>query len=315
MPKKAKNEDDFDYEIEDGAEDESNQLIVESDGTELTEEDDNKEKVKLTTKPEVIVDEDENVIEDDIEQYGEKVNKRIAKMTAKLRESERREQAALDFAKGAKVKLDQVEARSKTVDGSYLTEFENRLSAEKGNLTSDLHSAIERGDVTKQAEIQGLLAKHAVDGERLAVAKKRNEMVQDPAQIQTPAQVQPATPIPASPKAQKWASENAWFGADEPMTLTAFSIHKRLIETGVDAESDDYYNAINAEMRSGFPHKFGELTPQTPKKLGSIVATSSRGTGVSSKKKVTLTKSQVAIANKLGVPLDQYAREVSRLNS
>ncbi len=319
MPEENK-EDKVDYTVDEegGPVD----LTVEPEGTEIggsiSSSEEKKPEEESAEKP------DANASDpDDLEEYGDKVRKRISKMTAKLRESERREKAALDYAQGVQTQFVDLQKKAQSVDNNYVTEFENRLTAQEGNLKADLHKAIESGDVSKQAEVQQALAKHAVETEKLNYAKTQvvtpeQQQVQQQTQQQQEipvAPVAPAVPAPPSERASKWADENKWFGSDEPMTLTAFSIHKRLVESGVDPESDQYYNSLNTQIKTAFPHKFTQNTQGSVRNMGSPVATSSRVTSVSGKKSVKLSKSEVAIAHKLGVPLDQYAREVARLNS
>jgi len=256
----------------------------------------------------------------ELEQYSEGVQKRISKLTAKMREAERREKAALDFAQATKQELDDVRKKTSTLDNSYVAEFENRVTAEKELWKSTLKEAIDRGDIDAQVEAQGKLGELGVHTERLAQVKThREQQAQQPQQPQqlTPYQQQQAqrTPPPPDPKASEWASKNEWFGTDEPMTLTAFSIHKTLVDTeGYDPQSDEYYNEVDRRMRTEFPHKFGN-TPARSRNSGPAVASANRGSTRSKQQKIKLTKSEVAIADKLGVSYEQYARQKQRLQT
>ena len=173
------------------------------------------------------------------------------------------------------------------------------------------------GDVDKQVEAQALLSRLAVEEDRAASHKAQRERLAeemkargvDPQQPQMPQQPQyprqPAPPPPPDPKAEKWAENNTWFGEDEPMTLTSFSIHRKLIEEGFDTASDSYYNEIDKRMKDTFPHKFNQQVSPTQ-----AVASASRGGPIRRKGTVRLTPSQVAISKKLGVPLSEYAKYV-----
>ena len=184
---------------------------------------------------EVVDEQPEQKSTDELEQYSEGVQKRINKLTAKMRESERREKAALEFAQATKKELDDLRQNANTLDSSYVSEFENRVTAEKELWKATLKEAIDRGDIDAQVEAQGKLGELGVHSERLAQVKtQREQQTQQPQQPQqpTPYQQQQAasTPPPPDPKANAWASRNDWFGTDEPMTLTAFSIHKKLVD-------------------------------------------------------------------------------------
>ena len=262
----------------------------------------------------------ENPVEEkdssELEQYSEGVQKRISKLTAKMREAERREKAALTFAQATKQELEDVRKRTNNLDNSYVAEFENRVTAEKELWKSTLKEAIDRGDIDSQVEAQGKLGELGVHTERLAQVKTRKEQqAQQPVQ-QAPQYQQPQqAPPPPDPKASSWASNNEWFGKDEPMTLTAFSIHKSLVDTeGYDPQSDEYYSEVDKRMRREFPHKFGE-NRSNQRNSGPAVASANRGSTRTNKQKIKLTKSEVAIADKLGVSYEQYARQKQRLQT
>jgi hypothetical protein len=291
------------------------------------EESENEENVEVDLSEkqeqsdvEVVDDAPEEKDSSELEQYSEGVQKRISKLTAKMREAERREKAALTFAQATKQELDDVRRKTSTLDNSYVAEFENRVTAEKELWKSTLKEAIDRGDIDAQVEAQGKLGELGVHTERLAQVKtQREQQAQQPQQPQqlTPYQQQQAqrTPPPPDPKASDWASKNEWFGTDEPMTLTAFSIHKTLVDTeGYDPQSDEYYNEVDRRMRTEFPHKFGNA-PARSRNSGPAVASANRGSTRSKQQKIKLTKSEVAIADKLGVSYEQYARQKQRLQT
>jgi len=222
------------------------------------EESENEENVEVDLSEkqeqsdvEVVDDAPEEKDSSELEQYSEGVQKRISKLTAKMREAERREKAALTFAQATKQELDDVRRKTSTLDNSYVAEFENRVTAEKELWKSTLKEAIDRGDIDAQVEAQGKLGELGVHTERLAQVKtQRERQAQQPQQPQqlTPYQQQQLakTPPPPDPKASDWASKNEWFGTDEPMTLTAFSIHKTLVDTeGYDPQSEEYKNEVD----------------------------------------------------------------------
>ena len=288
---------------------------------EFNEPEDDDVEVDLSEKAEQQeVEVVENPVEEkdssELEQYSEGVQKRISKLTAKMREAERREKAALTFAQATKQELEDVRKRTNNLDNSYVAEFENRVTAEKELWKSTLKEAIDLGDIDSQVEAQGKLGELGVHTERLAQVKTRKEQqAQQPVQ-QAPQYQQPQqAPLPPDPKASSWASNNEWFGKDEPMTLTAFSIHKSLVDTeGYDPQSDEYYSEVDKRMRREFPHKFGE-NRSNQRNSGPAVASANRGSTRTNKQKIKLTKSEVAIADKLGVSYEQYARQKQRLQT
>ena len=259
----------------------------------------------------------ETASSDEMDDYGQKVQSRIDKLTKRLRESERREQAAIQFAQGVQSESQQIRQRANALDSGYVAEFGDRVNAQMTEAKNELKTAMDLGDIDKQVEIQAKLSRLAIEQERAASHKAQRERLAeemkargvDPNQPQMPQQQvprQPAPPPPPDPKAQSWAEKNEWFGADEPMTLTSFSIHRKLMEEGFDPSSDMYYNEVDKRMRETFPHKFEKQVSPTQS-----VASANRGGTVARRKgSVRLTPSQVAIAKKLGVPLSEYAKYV-----
>jgi len=258
---------------------------------------------------------------DDLSQYTESVKKRIDKLTYKIREAERREQAALEFAKGLQKKYSETEARYLDVDTNYIKEFDARVDAQREQVKAKLKSAIEAQDATQIMEANDELTKLSVEKEKArivmserAAAKKAFEDEQKTQKTQ-PVVPQRQTTTP-SPKAKVWAEKNEWFGNDKYMTNSAFMLHEDLVSQGFDAESDEYYNEVDKRMKDLYPHKFVTKSQETevadePKKPVQTVA--SAGRKQQGRRTVTLTKSQVAIAKKLGVPLEEYAKYVKEV--
>jgi hypothetical protein len=256
--------------------------------------------------------------DNELEQYSEGVQKRISKLTAKMREAERREQAALEYAQSVQKQLNDAAQRTSSLDSSFVNEFESRITYQEQALRNQMREAIDRGDIDAQVEAQKNLAKLAHETERLAYVKQQRERAASqpaPEQEQPRQQAQPqAAP---DPKASAWAERNEWFGQDEPMTLTAFSIHKQLIEgEGFDPTADDYYDELDRRLRREFPHKFGEqAAPARNGRSGPAVAGANRGKSTNGQKSVKLTQSQVAIARKLGITNEQYAKQLLRMQN
>ena len=267
--------------------------------------------IKQETKAKVVEDEkpqqeEKKETEDNLQEVSQNVQKRIDQLTRKMREAERREKAAVDYAKGLQKKYDTADKKLSSVDDSYFKEFEARVDAQREQVKTALKSAIENNDTDKIMEANDKLTQLAVEKEKAKIhsaqkEEKKKQVEETPKQeTQAPAET-PAQP--ASPKAQEWAKENEWFGSDRVMTSAAFGIHQDLVAQGFDSESDEYYNEINKLMRDYFPNKFA-----SEKKPVQTVA--SAGRKQEGRRTVKLTRSQVAIAKKLGVPLEEYAKFV-----
>tara|TARA_B000000557_G_scaffold115444_1_gene93534 strand:- start:4671 stop:5669 length:999 start_codon:yes stop_codon:yes gene_type:complete len=256
----------------------------------------------------------EQKVEDDkgdLEDYSEKVQKRIKKLTFQIREAERREKAAMDYAKGLKDRFDNVNQKFEETDTNYLKQYDARIDSERDKAKASLKAALDENDTDKIMEANDQLTKLAVEKEKVSMSLSEKEAKKKEAESQpeAPQEAQPQAPI--SPRAQKWAEENDWFGTDRVLTGAAMSIHEDLIQQGIDGESDEYYNQINKRMKEYFPQKFAESsTEEQPQKAAPVqnVASVSRRSG--GRKSVKLTKSQVVIAKKLGVPLEEYAKYV-----
>ena len=312
--------------IETQAEADEKMVDLPSTGASIDVEIDDKETIINKEEPEavetVVKTEEkptETASEGEMEDYGKKVQSRIDKLTKKLREAERREQAAVEFAQGVQTKQTELEKRARQLDTGYVNEFATRVESQTTEAKKQLKDAMDLGDIDAQVEAQQKLARLAVDSDRAKRSIDQRERLKkemeargvDPNQPQMPRQIQQpppqaARPAPPDPKAEAWAEKNDWFGSDEPMTLTSFSIHRKLMEEGFDTASDDYYKEIDIRMRDTFPHKFEQQVSPTQ-----TVASANRSAPVARRKgTVRLTPSQVAIAKKLGVPLSEYAKYV-----
>ena len=305
--------------IQTQAEAEEKMVDLPMEGNSVDVEIKDKEKtVETSPQPEVVETEVvKTATEGEMDDYGKKVQSRIDKLTKRVRESERREQAAVQYAQGVQAEAETLKQKARTLDAGYVGEFASRVEAETVDAKQALKVAIETGDAEAQANAQQRLARLAIEGERVKSTQAQRERLKkemeargvDPNQPQMPRQPQPQQappPPPPDPKAEDWAEKNEWFGQDEPMTLTSFSIHRKLMEEGFDPASDMYYNEIDKRMKETFPHKFEQVS--TPNQT---VASVNRGGQVGARKgTVRLTPSQVAIAKKLGVPLSEYAKYV-----
>ena len=273
---------------------------------ELNEE----QKEQKVTEPEIQVEEapKQEGKEEELEEYSQSVKRRIDKLTRKMREAERREQAAIDYAKKVQEENKNLSVMSQVTSKERVASDEQSLQSTEQLLKTAYTQAVTEGDVEKQMEAQQRIAQLAIEKERLSLRKKKVEqqelqkekLVEEPWNNQPQAQPQ-ARP---DPKAQDWAEENKWFGADKAMTYTAMSFHDELINEGFDASSEEYYTEIDRRIRKEFPHKFEDQS-KPKQKVASATRTTATG-----RRTVKLTPSQVAIAKKLGVPLEEYAKHV-----
>ena len=250
-----------------------------------------------------------------LEDYSKGVQSRIAKLTRKMREAERREQAALEYAKAVEAKRAQTESKFTQVNNDYVKQYETRVTSGMDSAQKELSQAIESGDAVAQVEAQKKVAALSIDSARLNVLKESKEK-----QVETPkANLSDGSRLPQQtpqqlpdpdPQAEAWASKNSWFGQDRAMTFTAFEIHKDLTEReGYDPKSNEYYVEVDKRIRLDFPHKFGTTDNTTSQRPTQNVASAHRVSN-SGRKTVRLTSSQVAIAKKLGVPLEDYAKQL-----
>ena len=253
--------------------------------------------------------------DEDLEDYSKGVQARIAKLTRKMREAERREKAALDYAKAVEEKRRVLEERFEKTDSEYVKKFETSIKTALDSAQKELAAAIESGDATAQVEANKRIAQLAFENAKLEEAKQGREVKQKQVEMPVqPAQVnqvydQPEASNP-DPRAEAWATKNPWFGTDKAMTYTAFEIHKDLTEKeGYDPNSDEYYAEVDKRIRVDFPHKFGNTNNKQSTTPVQTVASASRSVKPG-RKTVKLTSSQVAIAKKLGVPLEEYAKQL-----
>lgn len=278
----------------------------------LQESNENIEVVEDATEPQAS---EETGDDEKLNGYSKKVRDRIERMTWKVREAERREQAAIDYAQGLQKENKNLQERTKTVDDSYIKEYDARVASEEESLKRKLAEAIASGDVDSQVTVNKDLARLAVEAGELNKAKVTREQQIKQAEVKPEQAQAPQAPKPVHPKAQAWAEKNTWFGSDDPMTLTAFSIHNDLIKQYGEqyALTDEYYTLIDQKIRDAFPHKFDENIPKTTSVSTPVAGVSRTGSG-KNPKRVTLTKSEVAIAKKLGVSLEAYAKQKQKQN-
>jgi len=259
--------------------------------------------------------ESDNDSESEVEEYSSSVQKRIDRLTKKMRQAERDKEEAIRFAQQQKQESEQTKQKLKQLDSGYMEEYGGRLSAEQQQAEDALRRAVDSGDTDATIEAQRKMTQLAVAQERYNSAKSQQEQYvqqqeQQQQQQQQPQQQQPQQPPQQAPdpKAERWAEKNKWFGQDEAMTFAAFGLHKKMVEEeGFDPLSDEYYSELNTRIQTSFPHKFNG----TSKKTAQTVAGVSRNNGTGrTNRKVRLTPSQVTIAKRLGVPLEEYAKYV-----
>ena len=261
------------------------------------------EDKKVETKPDNLKDKQSNY------------QKRINELVFQSKEAERREKAALNYAKGLKKKYQNVETKLSETDNNYLKEIQARVSSEQDKLKTSLKEAMESQDAEKVAEINSQMTKLAVENEKVNLTLQEREAQKKQAEENKDSskeeQIQGEQPVQVSQKAQEWATKNEWFGTDRVMTGAAMAIHEDLMGQGIETESDEYYNNINKRMKEYFPQKFAQDStakePSTKQPVQNVAGVSRRQGG---RKSVKLTKSQVVIAKKLGVPLEEYAKFV-----
>ena len=251
---------------------------------------------------------------DELKEYSDGVQKRIAKLTRKMREAERQKEEAVAYAQSIKNKNDEMEGRISKMDTSYVSEFESRVKTGLAAAKLALKNAIESQDVEAQIAAQQQLAALTMDEARVNSLKVANENKSQPQQREVNITPQQRAPQQQSdPRAEDWASRNSWFGNDSAMTYTAFDIHKTLVEKeGFDPQSNDYYAEVDKRIRLEFPHKFDKVgdTSTERAKPAQNVASAKRSASTGRRKTVKLTPSQVAIAKRLGVPLEDYAKQL-----
>ena len=277
------------------------------------------EESKTDQEPQANVEETETVKEikkeqkkddEQLEEYSKGVQSRISKLTRKLREAERQRAAATEYARAADESRKTLERRFERTDSDYMKKFESSVKEGMDSAQKELARAIESGDAKAQVDANNRIATLAFDNARLEQSKEtREEAPATLADVQTPRQ--PTSQVPASdPQADAWASRNTWFGQNRAMTFTAFEIHKDLVDKeGFDPKSDEYYAEVDKRIRVDFPHKFDKSDNKYTTEPVQTVASAKRSVKPG-RKTVRLTSSQVAIAKKLGVPLEDYAKQL-----
>jgi hypothetical protein len=250
---------------------------------------------------------------DELEEYSKGVQSRIAKLTRKMREAERQREEAVQYAQSVTQQKNQAEKRLSKLDKSYVSEFENRVGTSLAAAKLALKNAIESQNVEAQIAAQEQLANLSVENARLNAMKSVEPETPREKEVNvTPQQQQPTQQ--SDPRAEQWASKNGWFGNDTAMTYTAFDIHKKLVEEeGYDPKSDEYYEEVDSRIRLEFPHKFDKIEQNTTRRArpAQAVASANRSASTGRKKTVKLSPSQVAIAKRLGVPLEDYAKQLN----
>jgi hypothetical protein len=296
------------YEPDDGTvnlnfEEEAAEVTIEEPEVELTEG----QSAEVDLSPETSEE-----VPSEQEEYGSSVQKRIDRLTKKMREAERQREEAIRYAQNVAKEAETTKQKLEQLDKGYMEEYGGRISVEQQQAEEALKRAVEMGDTEATVEAQKKMTQIAVAQERYNMAKAQQEQYekQQQPQQQQPQQVQ-QQPVEQKPdaKAEKWAQKNVWFGQDEAMTFAAFGLHKKMVEEeGFDPQSDEYYSELDLRIQNTFPQKFNTAPS---KKTAQTVAGVSRNTGNGrNNKKVRLTPSQVTIAKRLGVPLEEYAKYV-----
>ena len=249
--------------------------------------------------------------EEELEQYSEGVQKRISKLTKKWREAERQKEAALNYARGGQVELSKLKNRLTTLEPNYVSAMEDKVTAGLEAAKAKLAAAREANDINAEVDAQKMIAQIGVEEARVTTLKAQAEATKERMKLSkgTPSLDQSLQTPPADPKAEAWAEKNPWFGQDSAMTYTAFDLHKKLTEQeGFDPNSEEYYTEVDKRIRIDFPHKFDRTEPKESTKVTQTVASATRSVRPG-RNTVRLTSSEVAIAKKLGVPLEEYAKQ------
>ena len=249
-----------------------------------------------------------------IEEYSESVKKRIAKLTKRMREAERQKEEALRYADSVKQERDQFKTTADSLDKNYVAEMEGRITSSIAAAQEKLRAARQAEDPKAETEALAAISQLGYEQGKLAELKTQHQMQETAAKekpVEQPVQ-QPKqqAQTPPDPRAEEWAEKNEWFGKDSAMTYTAFDLHRKLTEEeGIDPRSEEYYTEIDKRIRLEFPHKFDTSKDKPVSKPTQTVASATRSTKTN-RKQVRLTSSQVAIARKLGVPLEEYAKQL-----
>jgi hypothetical protein len=279
--------------------------------------DGNQEPGQLEVEPPQPTQKEAQTHSDELGSVNEAVQKRIAKLTAKMREAERREQAAFEYAKGMQSQAQELQQKLVHTDYSRLNEAKSRLDTQQLQLRQIIKKAREEGDIDTETEASQRLSEMTMEQRQVSGWLQQQEHA-----VRNPAPVQEYQPAPQQrqaapdPRAEDWAAKNTWFGQDRMLTYAAWGIHQELIEKeGVDPTSDEYYTELDQRLRDEFPKKFaGEQSPSSQtrqQRSAPAVAPATRSSGINSARRtVRLSPSQVAMAKKLGVPLEEYAKYV-----
>ena len=301
--------------IEETKENENNETINndnKSDGT-LSKSDEQLDIRVGEDDKEPVAEKKEETKKEELEQYSDGVQKRIAKLTKKWREAERQREAALEYAKGVQDEHSKLKTKVSNLEPSYVNAMEGRVVSGLQAAQAKLVAAREAGDIKSEVEAQKEIGKLGVEESRVAGMRQRvaAEMKQVQQPVRTLEESIAPTQAAPDPRAEEWADKNTWFGQDSAMTYTAFDLHEKLTkEEGFDPASDEYYAEVDKRMRLDFPHKFGKTETRESTKPTQTVASATRSVN-NSRKTVRLTPSQVTIAKKLGVPLELYAKQLN----
>ena len=290
-------------EIEEGQE-----IVIEEEKV-----DDDKQEVVADSKAPAEEEKQDDSDADDLSEYSESVKKRISKLTSKFREEERQRNEAIKFAESVKKQNEELKAKLNKLDTTYVGEFDTRVQSQSIAAKEAYRKAVEENDVDAMYEAQQNISRIAMEEAKLNQIKKDREEEAEriKANGATPAQPAPQTPPKPDPKAEEWAKKNTWFGQDQPMTYAAFGLHKQLIEEeGFDATSDEYYTELDNRIRSEFPHKFQEAQKRSNSPRVASAGTTASKSSTKGRRTVKLTPSQIAIAKRLNVPLEEYAKYV-----
>ena len=294
--------------------------VAEKEELEIIEQEDDSQEVaeRQEEKAEVEAEAEQgapkNDNEDELAQYSESVQRRIRTLTGKYREEERQRQAAIEYAEAVKKQNEELKAKLDNLDKSYQGEFGSRVESQIESAKQAYQKAYDDGDAEAMFEAQKNLSKLALDQARLEESRSKREAATEAvaAQPQQPQQPQrQQQQVAPDPKAEAWATKNEWFGQDQTMTYAAFGLHRQLIEDeGFDPSSDEYYNELDRRIRTEFPHKFKEKVRDTGPRVASAESTASKSSSPKKRRTVKLTPSQIAIAKRLNVPLEEYAKYV-----
>jgi Txe/YoeB family toxin of Txe-Axe toxin-antitoxin module len=296
------------------------QETMPNDTVEVTVDETNKAIQTSEQEPSVEVtetpseEESKPKVEDETVEYSASVKKRIDKLTKRLREAERREESALQYAQGVQKEANDIKSKYETLDKNYIDEFGSRVNNQLDLAKNKLKNAIATRNVDQQIEANEEIARLTIDAERLKYSKQIQEQKKPEENVQNQVQTQVNQQVPkpkADPKAVEWAEKNDWFGEDPVMTEAAKAIHKNLVlQEKIDPSTDLYYDKLDEKIREYFPQKFNQGGSPEVAKVAQPVASATRTNKASGRRTVKLSPSQAAMAKRLGVTLEQYAKYV-----